>query len=88
MSLNEAGQRRPSTDTSPPISHEPARHMVSEIDAAYLPNELVDIGVSGQIPFRNRIRHDFDQHRSPLRFEFADMVPNSSVQIIQFEQRG
>lgn len=53
MSPDECVQSHPSSDIGPLTTHEPTRHMVSEINPAELPNELLDISVTAQMPFRN-----------------------------------
>ena len=69
------------------IPKEAARYMVAEINAAELPNELLDIGAGGQVtrPFG---RHDeLAELLSPMLFELRGVGSDLSVDVIQLEQR-
>ena len=60
--------------------------VMTEINAAKLPHELVHIEVLTKVPEIDGTPNEFGQQEAPLTFHFQDLVPDAALYVIELEQ--
>ena len=62
------------------------RRVMTQVNAAEFPHELLDIEIATQMSNLDRSLNEFGQQSAPLTFHFQDFVPDPALDVIELEQ--
>jgi hypothetical protein len=69
-------------------SKEPMGRVMTQIDSAELPHELVHIEILPEMSQVDGALNKFGQREAPLTFHLEDLVPHVALDVVELEQTG
>ena len=62
--------------------------VMTQIDAAELPHELIHVELAAKMSERDRALNELGQREAPLTFHLEDLVPDAALDVVELEQAG
>ena len=60
--------------------------VMTQVNAAKLPHELVNIEVPPEMSQRDGAMNEFGQREAPLTFHLEDLIPDAALDVVELEQ--